>query len=402
MANTAPPMTVLEVKKIFQPGLHFVGGTRGLILNVGQRGSRSWILRFTASNGKRRDMGLGSYPDVGLKEAREEGDSILQKIRGGIDPVVERRANTSPTAGVSGTPTFEHCANQYIEDHRAGWANRKHEAQWRSTLSTYAFQVIGGLPVDAVTSKHVIEILRPIWASKTETANRVRGRIESVLTSAAAQGYRQGANPASWKGNLEAVFPSAKKVSPVRHFEAVSIADAPRVFASVQSTDGVGARCLELTILAACRSGEARLAAWSEIDLGSAIWTIPAARMKAKRDHRVALSPAAVAVLRAQPRYEDTDLVFSSPIRGKTRNPVSDMTLTAVMRRLKLTATVHGWRSTFKDWAAEKTDYPNELSEMALAHTIGSAVEAAYRRGDMFEKRRRIMADWAAFLARRG
>jgi hypothetical protein len=250
MANTAPPMTVLEVKKIFQPGLHFVGGTRGLILNVGQRGSRSWILRFTASNGKRRDMGLGSYPDVGLKEAREEGDSILQKIRGGIDPVVERRANTSPTAGVSGTPTFEHCANQYIEDHRAGWANRKHEAQWRATLSTYAFQVIGGLPVDAVTSKHVIEILRPIWASKTETANRVRGRIESVLTSAAAQGYRQGANPASWKGNLEAVFPSAKKVSPVRHFKAVSIADAPRVFSSVQSTDGVGARCLELTILA--------------------------------------------------------------------------------------------------------------------------------------------------------
>ena len=203
-----------------------------------------------------------------------------------------------------------------------------------------------------------------------------------MLTSAAAQGYRQGANPASWKGNLEAVFSSAKKVSPVRHFEAVSIADAPRVFASVQSTDGVGAMCLELTILAACRSGEARLAAWSEIDLESAIWTIPAARMKAKRDHRVALSPAAVAVLRAQPRYEDTDLVFSSPMRGKTRNPVSDMTLTAVMRRLKLTATVHGWRSTFKDWAAEKTDFPNELSEMALAHIIGNAVEAAYRRGE--------------------
>jgi integrase len=245
----------------------------------------------------------------------------------------------------------------------------------------------------------MLKILSPIWDVKTETASRLRGRIELILRYAKALKFRSGENPAAWRDNLEALLPNPKKVSPVKHHEAVDLEAAHAVFQNIRAMDSIGARCLEFTILTACRSGESRGALWTEIDLERGLWTIPAQRMKMKRDHRIPLSGAAIELLQRTPQFDNTDLVFSSPQKVHLARPLSDMTLTACHRRLKLTATVHGWRSTFKDWAAEKTSYANELSEMALAHSISSGVESAYRRGDLFERRRAMMDDWAAFLA---
>ncbi|NBS98789.1 MAG: integrase, partial [Betaproteobacteria bacterium] len=294
--------------------------------------------------------------------------------------------------------TFSDCVRQYILAHRAGWANAKHEAQWQSTLDRYAGPVIGRLNPNEITVEHLLEILSPIWSTKTETASRVRSRIELVLNFARAKKLRSGENPALWRGNLDSLLPKPRKVAPVKHHEAVDVEAARAVFQNIRAMDSIGARCLQFTILTACRSGESRGALWTEIDLERGLWTIPAQRMKMKRDHRIPLSGAAIELLQRTPRFDNTDLVFSSPQKVHLARPLSDMTLTACHRRLKLTATVHGWRSTFKDWAAEKTSYANELSEMALAHSISSGVESAYRRGDLFERRRAMMDDWAAFL----
>jgi integrase len=280
-------------------------------------------------------------------------------------------------------PTFDHCVRQYILAHRSSWANAKHEAQWQSTLDLYAAPVIGRLNPNEITVEHLLEILSP---------------IELVLNFARAKKLRSGENPALWRGNLDSLLPKPRKVAPVKHHEAVDVEAARAVFQSIRAMDSIGARCLEFTILTACRSGESRGALWSEVDLERALWTIPAQRMKMKRDHRIPLSGAAIDLLRTTPKFDNTDLVFSSPQKVHLARPLSDMTLTACHRRLKLTATVHGWRSTFKDWAAEKTSYANELSEMALAHAISSGVESAYRRGDLFERRRAMMDEWTAFL----
>jgi integrase len=408
MANVKVPLTVKEVEQLRATGVHSVGGFPGLCLQVTPSGGRSWILRYTIG-GQRKKIGLGSFPSVGVRESREKAQSISNQIRSGIDPAKEKPSTSispapesilasTPQQATSQTMSFSACARQYIIAHRAGWANVKHSQQWENTLARYAEPVIGALPPSDITVDHLLEILTPIWSTKTETARRLRSRIELVLNYARALRLRSGDNPALWRGNLDSLLPNPRKVAPVKHHEAVDVEAARAVFQSICAMDSVGARCLEFTILTACRSGESRGALWTEIDLERALWTIPAQRMKMKRDHRIPLSGAAIDLLRTTPKFDNTDLVFSSPQKVHLARPLSDMTLTACHRRLKLTATVHGWRSTFKDWAAEKTSYANELSEMALAHAVSSGVESAYRRGDLFERRRAMMDEWAAFL----
>jgi len=430
MANLKSPLSVKEVEQLRSDGLHAVGGVPGLLLQVSP-GGRSWIYRYTFE-GLRKKVGLGPCTSLGLREARELAQDFSLKIRSGIDPGEikklervdarsSRSSNHDSSAGheseIKGkrvpkvaiadsplstltpvAPTFDQCVRQYILAHRSSWANAKHEAQWQSTLDRYAAPVIGRLNPNEITVEHLLEILSPIWSTKTETASRVRSRIELVLNFARAKKLRSGENPALWRGNLDSLLPKPRKVAPVKHHEAVDVEAARAVFQSIRAMGSIGARCLECTILTACRSGESRGALWSEIDLERALWTIPAQRMKMKRDHRTPLSGAAIDLLRSTPKFDNTDLAFSSPQKVHLARPLSDMTLTACHRRLKLTATVHGWRSTFKDWAAEKTSYANELSEMALAHAISSGVESAYRRGDLFERRRAMMDEWAAFL----
>ncbi len=344
--------------------------------------------------GKRRDLGLGGYPDVTLAQARERARETRAIIQQGRDPVAEREAAQAALRAAVRVPTFDECAKRFIAAKASGWRNPKHRAQWRTSLATYASPIIGSITVDRVELAHLVELLTPIWTEKTETAVRVRGRIESVLDWATVSGYRAGENPARWRGNLEHLLPAPSKVRRVRHHPAIAIDAMFGFMSGLKTREGVAARALEFLVLTAARSGEVRGATWSEIDLDAGVWTIPAERMKARREHRVPLSPQALEVLGKLPRL-DPYLVFPSP-RGAV---LSDMALAAVMRRMGAHAVPHGFRSTFRDWAAERTAYTRDVAEMALAHTIGDKVEAAYRRGDLIAKRTRMMADWAAFIA---
>lgn len=372
-------------------GLHAAGGATGLYLRVAPTGARNWILRVTVGN-RRRDMGLGGWPDVPLGEARERARQARRKIEEGIDPI-EARKSTKDT--LKATPTFKECAKRTIEAKRPEWKSAKHADQWASTLETYANPVIGNMPVDLVELRHVVEILSPLWTEKTETATRLRTRIEAVLAWATVSGFRKGDNPARWRGNLDAVLAKPSKVAKVKHHKALPFDDLPAFVADLRQRDGVAVRALEFLILTATRSGEVRGATWQEFDLDAAVWTVPAERMKAGKEHRVPLSKRAVEIVKAMPRIAGSDYVFPA-VRG---GQLSDMALTAVMRRMKVDAVPHGFRSTFRDWAAERTTYPQHVAEMALAHTIGDKVEAAYRRGDLFDKRTKMMADWAKFAA---
>jgi integrase len=291
--------------------------------------------------------------------------------------------------------TFEEAANSYMAAHKSAWKNEKHTKQWESTLQTYVYPRIGKVLVRDVGLPQVLSVLEPIWTTKTETASRVRGRIESVLDWATARGYRDGLNPARWRGHLDKLLPKPSKVAKVEHHDALPVGALGVFMVELRQHEGMGARALDFAILTAARSGEVRGATWAEIDLDGAIWTIPAERMKAGREHRVPLSKAAVDLLRGLPRHANTELIFV----GARGGPLSDMTLSAVIRRMGAPCVPHGFRSTFRDWAAERTSYPSEMAEMALAHTISNKVEAAYRRGDLFEKRRRMMEDWARFCA---
>lgn len=382
--------------------MHAVGTVPGLHLQVLPSGGRSWVLRVTvgehAGNGaqRRREIGLGGYPEVTLAMAHEKARAVRGQIRQGRDPVVERSAaRKALRQAASAEITFSEAAKRYIAIHEGGWRNAKHVAQWRSTLETYAAPVMGTLSIRDVSDEHVRRILEPIWASKTETAVRLRGRIEKVLDWAIARRYRDGPNPARWKGHLETMLAMPSKVAVKDHHQALVILDVPEFMAQLRGQHGIGARALELAILTAARSGEVRGAKWDEFELIEGIWTIPAARMKAGKEHRVPLSGPALALLKKLDVVKDEALVFPSPRGGQ----LSDMTLTAVLRRLKIPAVPHGFRSTFRDWAAEKTDHAREVAEMALAHAIESKVEAAYRRGDLIQKRRLLMEDWAAFCA---
>lgn len=397
MPRVARELTALQVNRLTQPGCYAVGGVPGLCLYVQASGARSWLLRLTVGS-KRREMGLGGFPAVTLADARARARQQREKADQGVDPIEDRRAARSALqVAQAAALTFEKAAGQYIAAHEAGWKNAKHGQQWRNTLAQHVYPVMGQTLVRDVGLPQVLAVLEPIWKTKTETASRVRGRIESVLDWATARGYREGLNPARWRGHLDKLLAKPSKVAKVQHHPALPLDQIGSFMAELRAAEGMGARALEFVILTAARSGEVRGATWAELDLKAGAWTIPAGRMKAGREHRVPLSADALRLLEALPKEGGADLVFPSP---KGAGQLSDMTLTAVMRRMKAPGVPHGFRSCFRDWAAEHTSYPRELAEMALAHTIESKTEAAYRRGDMFERRRKMMDDWAAFLAR--
>jgi integrase len=389
MPKITNSLSAIEVKRLTVPKMHAVGTVAGLMLNVKPTGSKSWILRTTVGT-RRSDVGLGSYPEISLAAATEAARVMKNKIKDGVDPVSERRAKQAVVQW-----TFKQCALAYIKGHRESWKNAKHGQQWENTLLTYVYPVFGNKHVRDVTMTDVINAIEPQWTTKNETMVRVRNRIELVLAWAAARGYRSKENPAQWRGNLDHVLPRPSKVNNRTHYPAVPISDVHAFAKKLHSTTGTAARCLEFVILTACRSGEARLATWAEFDLKAAVWSIPGERMKSGRPHRVPLSAQVVKLLQELPRFEGTELLF--PGRDGEK-PLSDMSLTAIMRRMQLEAVPHGFRSTFSDWTAERTYYPAEVREMALAHAIGDGTEAAYRRGDLFDKRRHLMSDWAAFI----
>lgn len=389
--------TVEKLAKAAVAGLTNAGD--GLYFKVGKTGGTSWIFRFKIA-GKSRDMGLGRYPEVGLAEARDKATEARKLAKTGTDPLAVRDAErearrAAQQAEAARAVTFREVAASYIAAHRAGWKNAKHAQQWENTLATYAHPTIGALPAQDVTTAHVLEILQPIWATKPETASRVRNRIELVLDAAKARNLRQGENPARWRGHLDKLLPKRSRVSAVKSHAAMSWAEVPDFMTELKKLEAISARALELTILTACRTSEVLEATWAEVDLASRTWTIPATRMKAGKAHRIPLSDAALTLLEQLPRFDSSSYLFPGLKAGK---PLSNQAMTMTLRRMgKGHLTVHGFRSTFRDWAAECTPYPREVCELALAHRIADGAEAAYWRSDIFEKRRALMADWARY-----
>jgi integrase len=369
----------------------------GLYLQVTGDGGKSWIYRFSL-RGKPREMGLGSLTAVSLADARAKAATCRALRQDGVDPIEARRAQHAQAAlDAAKAITFKEAAERYIAAHKAGWKAAKHAGLWENTLVTYAYPVIGKVSVQAVDTGLVLKILEPIWSTKPETAGRVRGRIEAVLDWAKSRGLRRGENPARWRGHLQYQLPARSKVRRVKHHAALPYADLPAFMVALREQDGIGARALEFTILTASRTGEIIGATRDEANAAEKLWTVPAVRMKAGREHRVPLSSRAVAILEemTDPRNGQHKFVFPG---GKHGKPLSNMAMAQVLKRMERDGiTVHGFRSTFRDWAAERTGYPNEVVEMALAHAVSDKVEAAYRRGDLFEKRRRLMDDWEAY-----
>ncbi|MDM0113924.1 integrase arm-type DNA-binding domain-containing protein [Variovorax sp. J22R133] len=393
MPKKAVELGALQVGRLKKPGAHAVGGVAGLQLKVNDAGARSWVLRAMIA-GKRRDMGLGGFPDVTLAQARERARAARDLIDAGSDPVQLRQAARSAAAAAHAkAKTFDQCVEGFMKAKSGEWRNAKHRAQWQSTLDNYASPVFGNVLVQDVELAHVLKVLEDIWTTKTETASRLRGRIETILNWATARGFRTGDNPARWRGHLDHMLAKPRKIATVKHHPAVKIDDVHKFMIELRRMEGIGARALEFAILTAGRSGEVRGARWHEIDMREKVWTVPAERMKAKKEHRVPLSRQVMKLLDGLPRIEGSDVVFP----GAKGKPLSDMALTACMRRMKLDAVPHGFRSTFRDWASEKTTFPREVAEMALAHTIESAVEAAYRRGDLLKKRTSMMQAWADY-----
>jgi integrase len=399
MPRIAKELAPLAVKGLTTAGLHPVGGVAGLMLQVSPKGTRSWLLRIKVGD-KRREIGLGAFPGVTLALAREKAQATRDDITKGIDPVAQRAAARQTIVEQQQEEraldwTFKRCAEAYIKAKKPGWRNAKHGTQWVNTLTTYAYPTIGDVLVRHVNITHITTIIEPHWATKNETINRVRNRIELVLDWATVRKLRSGDNPARWKGNLDKLLADRKIVGAVTGHRALASADLYAFMQALKGVSGTSARCLEFVILTACRSGEARLATWAEIDIKAKTWAIPGQRMKSGRPHSVPLSDDAVALLEALPKMEGTDLVFPGAKQGK---PLSDMSLTAVMRRMAVDAVPHGFRASFSSWCASSTAYPEEVREMALAHAIGDGTVAAYQRSDLFDKRRNLMADWAKFL----
>ena len=394
LSNALTPLTVRNAKA----GRHADGG--GLHLLVKESGARSWVYRFMLK-GKSRDIGLGTAagPDaISLASARDSASALRLKVKAGIDPLEERQrvaaeaVSAAQAAQISGI-TFKVVAEAYIAANEDSWRNDKHRQQWRNTLASYVYPVMGELPVADIRTAHVLKILEPIWKDKPETGSRIRGRIETVLDAAKARGYREGENPARWRGHIAQILPRRSRLSRGHH-KAMPYEAIPAFVGELHARDAMAALALEFTILTAARTSEVLGATWAEVDLEKAIWTIPAARMKASKEHRVPLSPRALEILEQLKPLEKTSL-FPSDKGGK----LSSMAMAMLLRRMKHDCTVHGFRSGFRDWAAERTGYAHEVCEMALAHVIGNKAEAAYRRGDMFEKRRRLMIDWAHYCA---
>lgn len=407
MPRKAAGLTAAKVRTA-APGRYGDGG--GLYLLVRPNGNRFWIFRYVREK-RMRELGLGpagaDTGDVSLAEARDKASVLAKRVRDGGDPLAEREAEKAAakadaqTAKITGI-TFKAAAAKFIAAQEAGWRNTKHHAQWRNTLATYADPHFGDVPVRDVNTAHVLAALEPIWKAKPETASRLRGRIASVLDYAKAMKWREGENPAAWKGHLSVTLPARGKVAQVEHHAALPWRETGAFMTKLRSRPGLAARALEFAILTASRTGEVLGATWGEIDLQAALWTVPAARMKAKREHRIPLSAPALAILEevAQLRAaaSPSDPVFPGAEPGKA---LSGMAMLMTLRRMgRDDLTAHGFRSTFRDWCAEATSYPSEAAELALAHTVGDKVEAAYRRGDMFDRRRRMMDDWATFCGR--
>lgn len=382
-----------EVLNKRKPGYYPDGG--GLYLQVSDSGSKSWLFRFVL-NGKERQMGLGPFHTVTLADARAAAVECRKLLLAKIDPIEARNAKQAGEAlNAARTITFNECATAYIKAHRAGWKNAKHADQWTNTLETYCGPKFGALPVQGVDTGLVLKALEPIWTAKPETASRVRGRIESVLNWATSRGYRTGDNPARLRGHLDNLLPAISKRRRVQHHPALPYVELGEFMAGLRKQEGIAAKALEFLILTAARTGEVIGATREEFDLDAALWTIPADRMKAEKEHRVPLSPRTVAIVREIQKTHKGDFVFPG---GKKDKPLSNMAMLALLERMERDdLTVHGFRSTFRDWASERTNYPREVCEMALAHAVSDQVEAAYRRGDLFEKRRRMMAEWAKF-----
>jgi len=397
MAREIHRLTPDAVESLTEPGRHPDGA--GLYLQVGPNGNKSWLLRFMR-DGRAREMGLGPLHTVGLLEARKRAKRARLKLLDGLDPIQERIASqTAERLAKARSITFDECAAAFIKTHRKGWRNDKHAEQWQNTLATYCTPVFGSLPVQSVDTSLVIKVLEPIWAEKTETASRVRGRIEKILDWAKVRGYRDGENPARWRGHLDKLLPKRRDVQKIEHFAALPYVEIGAFMQSVREQEGNAARALELVILTAARTSEVINARWDEVDLNAKVWTIPAERMKAKREHRVPLSDAAVKVLKTMMDRAEGDYVFAGM---KPDKPLSTMALLALLDRMRRSdLTVHGFRSSFRDWAAETTNFPRDVAEAALAHVVSDKTEAAYRRGDLFEKRRKLMQAWAEHCNRK-
>jgi len=397
--RTISRLTALQVSKLKEPGYYADGA--GLYLQVSPGGTKSWVFRYML-NGRAREMGLGPLHTISLAEARVHATECRKQKLAGFDPIEarnEERAKLKEQA--TNSKTFEQCCEGYISAHKDGWKNEKHAEQWSSTLKAYAYPTLKSRYVHTITTNDIVGVLEPIWKTKTETASRVRGRLESILDWAKVKGYRKGENPARWRGHLDNLLPKRSKVQKVRHYAALPYAEVPAFYKQLDAETNLSAQALQFVILTATRTSETIAAAWREINLDEKLWVIPADRIKGGKDHRVPLSEPVLAILqrlkKAQKRggLEAAEYVFSN---GELDGHISNMSMLQLLSRLERTdLTVHGFRSTFRDWAAEKTHYPREVAEMALAHVISDKVEAAYRRGDLFEKRKGLMTDWACY-----
>lgn len=392
MGEALKKLSARTVSTIAEPGRHSDGG--GLYLNVTPSGARSWVFMWK-KDGKRREMGLGSAGSVTLARARERASECRAQVAARLDPIQTRDAADKAKRG---TPTFGFIADALIASKEVEWRNPKHRAQWRMTLGRYA-EPLRSLPVDQIDTAAVLAVLKPLWLEKPETASRLRGRIEAVLDAAKAQGHRSGENPAAWRGHLSHLLPKRGKLKRGHH-AAMAYQDVPAFMERLRAREAIATLALEFCVLTAARSGEVLGARWSEIDLTAKVWTVPAERMKAAREHRIPLSERALAILEKLSEARTVDLVFPGQRAGK---PLSGMAMEMVLRRMRLDdVTVHGFRSAFRDWAGNETHFPREIAEAALAHVIGDKAEQAYRRGDAIEKRRVLMEAWAQFLSPKG
>lgn len=394
MAKATNKLSARTVASISDPGRHSDGG--GLYLQVSPTGAKSWLFMFKR-DGKRSELGLGSVRDVSLAEARQKAADARKIVDAGKNPLEERRAAEAARKAQADKPTFGDLADSLIESIAAGFRNAKHLEQWRMTLGPTYCSVIRSKPVDAITTEDVLAVLEPIWTKKAETASRIRGRIERVLDAARAKGLRSGENPALWRGHLDSLLPKRQKLQRGHH-AAMPYPEVSAFIASLRDSEGVTARALEFLILTAARSGEVREAQWGELDLKAKVWTVPAYRMKAGREHRVPLSDRAATLLAGMrlPGSDADAFVFPGARQSK---PLSVMAFDMQLRRMDCDYTVHGFRSAFRDWVGEETSFPREVAEAALAHIVGDEVERAYRRGDALEKRRTLMDAWASHCA---
>lgn len=393
---TKKELTALEVKRISDPGFHPVGGAKGLYLSIGKGNAKSWILRIVVGS-KRRDIGLGGLKDVSLAKAREKARDARELVRSGKDPVIERKSvRDALVKSQSRALTFKQCALQCHASKSSEFRNAKHKKDWIAALERHAFPKIGQMLINDIQLPDILGVLEPIWQSKTETATRLRQRIEVVFSWAIVSRYREGDNPARWHGNLKEVLPNPSKIVKVRHHPALPWQELGSFMVELRNKEGIAARALEFAILTAARSGEVRGLTWEEIDLNAKIWTIPGDRIKAGRPHTVPLSKAALNLLRSAKRLVDSPYVFPAPRGGK----LSDVSLLAVVRRMNASCVPHGFRSTFKDWARSCTAYQDEVSELALAHVSSDATRAAYARDGLLSKRQRMMEDWGVFCAK--